>query len=205
MLFSDSFQSIAAPSEGLFRDRGSRFLAYAFPVKSETEFKEHLQALKKEHPAAVHHCYAWRFGAEKLLFRANDDGEPSGSAGKPILGQIQSFDLSNVAVIVVRFFGGSLLGVPGLINAYRTATQEALNAAKIIEVFVQYEYQVHYDADDTSAIMRTLRELDAKIVDTTYVDRYATRFLLKKQFVEQLDERLKELYKTKLELIQQVV
>ena len=202
MLFADSYLSIEAPAEGLFRDRGSRFLSFAFPVKNESSVKEILIGLRGEHPSAVHHCYAWRLGADKLQYRANDDGEPSGSAGKPILGQIQSRDLTNILVVVVRYFGGTLLGVPGLIHAYKTAAAEALEKAVVEELFIQYDYRISYDAEDTSAIMRLLRELQAKIIENGYDERHFTRFHLKKQFVEQLNQGLGELYKTKLELLE---
>lgn len=204
MLFADSFLSIAGPSEGLFRDRGSRFMAFAFPVKNENIIKEHLQNLRVLHSSAVHHCYAWRLGADKLQYRANDDGEPSGSAGKPILGQIQSKDLTNILIVVVRYFGGTLLGVPGLINAYKTAAAEALDKANIEEQYILYDYQISYDAEDTSAVMRLLRDLHARIVENGYDERHVTRFHLKKQYVTALSEGLTELYKTNLQLIAQL-
>lgn len=129
-----------------FKDRGSRFLAYAFPIQSADDFKKRLKTLKEEHPKAVHHCFAYRLGTDGTNFRSNDDGEPSGSAGKPILGQLDSKHLTNAAVVVVRYFGGTLLGVPGLINAYKTATSLALQLTPIIErpVLVQYELQFDY-------------------------------------------------------------
>lgn len=201
MLFSDAYFTLEGPSESVFRDRGSRFLGYAYPVKNEEDIKQHLAHLHQEHAQAVHWCYAWRLGADKLRFRANDDGEPTGSAGKPILGQIQSHDLTNVLIVVVRYFGGTLLGVPGLINAYKVAAAEAIGAGKIIEQFIQYEYRINYDADDTSAVMRLLRELQAKIIENSYDERHYTRFHIKKKFVESLDEKSRELYKTKLELL----
>jgi uncharacterized YigZ family protein len=201
MLFSDSYLTLASASEAIFRDRGSRFIACAFPVKNEQEIKGHLNQLKELHPSAVHHCYAWRLGANKLQFRANDDGEPSGSAGKPMLGQIQSRDLTNCLVVVVRYFGGTLLGVPGLINAYKTAAAEALEKAPVIEEYIQYEYLLAYDAEDTSAVMRLLREVQAKIIENGYEERHFTRFCLRKHYVEQLHGGVQELYKTRLQLI----
>jgi uncharacterized YigZ family protein len=204
MLFADSYLSIEAPAQGVFRDRGSRFLSFTFPVKNESNVKEILFGLRGEHPSAVHHCYAWRLGADKLQYRANDDGEPSGSAGKPILGQIQSRDLTNILVVVVRYFGGTLLGVPGLIQAYKTAAAEVLDKAVVEELFIQYHYRISYDAEDTSAIMRLLRELQAKIIENGYDERHFIRFHLKKQFVDQLNQGLGELYKTKLELLAQL-
>ncbi|MDP2112754.1 MAG: YigZ family protein, partial [Bacteroidota bacterium] len=128
----DTYKTIEKPSEGLFKDKGSKFISFAFPVNSEDEIKDIVQSIKKEHHSARHHCYAWRLGADHLHFRANDDGEPSSTAGKPILGQIQSFDLTNILIVVVRYFGGTLLGVSGLINAYRSAALDAINQAEIV-------------------------------------------------------------------------
>ncbi len=129
----DSYLTIEKNTEGLFKDKGSKFLAFAYPVEEEEEIKEYIQALKKEHYSARHHCYAWRLGAEKTHFRANDDGEPSSTAGKPILGQIQKNDLTNILIVVVRYFGGTLLGVSGLINAYRGAAADVINNSIIVE------------------------------------------------------------------------
>lgn len=138
--------TIEKPSVAEFKDRGSKFLAYAFPISTADGFKKQLKQLKEEHPKAAHHCFAYRLGIDKNNFRSGDDGEPSGSAGKPILGQIDSKELTNVAVVVVRYFGGTLLGVPGLINAYKTSTSLALQLTPIIQkpVLVQYELQFDY-------------------------------------------------------------
>src|SRR6185312_5524542 len=122
----NKYTTISGTGTGDFRDRGSKFLAYAYPIQTPQDVRDYLHELKKEHPKAAHHCYAYRIGTGGIQFRANDNGEPSGSAGKPILGQIDSLGLTNVLVVVVRYFGGSLLGVPGLINAYKTATAQAL-------------------------------------------------------------------------------
>src|SRR5678816_1751573 len=126
------YYTISQTAFAEFKDRGSRFLAYAFPIQSTEEFKNYLQQLKKEHPKAVHHCFAYRVGLDANNFRSSDDGEPSGTAGKHILGQIDSKELTNVLVVVVRYFGGTLLGVPGLINAYKTAAALALQETAII-------------------------------------------------------------------------
>ena len=133
MLFEDTYHTIEKPSEGLFRDRGSKFLAYAYQVNSESELKNNLTQLKSLHPKANHHCWAIRLSIDRSVFRLNDDGEPSGTAGRPILNTLLSHDLTNLAVVVVRYFGGTLLGVPGLINAYKSATEDALKQAVIIE------------------------------------------------------------------------
>lgn len=140
------YYTIEKSSVAEFKDRGSKFLAYAFPISSADDFKKRLKELKEEHPKAAHHCFAYRLGIDKNNFRSGDDGEPSGSAGKPILGQIDSKDLTNAAVVVVRYFGGTLLGVPGLIHAYKTSTSLALQLTAIVQkpVLVQYELQFDY-------------------------------------------------------------
>jgi uncharacterized YigZ family protein len=158
MLFSDTYLTIEKPGEGIFKDRGSKFLAFVFPVKKEEEVKEHLQKLRKEHPGANHHCYAFRLGADKLLFRSNDDGEPSGTAGKPILGQIQSHDLTNILIVVARYFGGSLLGVPGLIAAYRGAAADAIANAKIVEMQIMEVYELHFPYSAMNDVMKILKD-----------------------------------------------
>jgi len=142
-----NFYTIERPSQAEFKDRGIRFLAFAFPVQTVEDFKIRLKELKEEHSKAAHHCSAYRIGTDGNSFRASDDGEPSGSAGKPILGQIDSKNLTNTAVVVVRYFGGTLLGVPGLINAYKTATSLALQLTPIIEkpILVSYELQFEYN------------------------------------------------------------
>lgn len=140
------YNTIEKPSQAEYKDRGSRFLAYAFSIQSVDDFKKELKALKDEHPKAVHHCFAYRLGTDGTNFRASDDGEPSGSAGKPILGQIDSKGLTNTAVVVVRYFGGTLLGVPGLITAYKTVSSLALQLTPIAEkpILVSYELQFDY-------------------------------------------------------------
>lgn len=154
----DTFKTIEKPSEGLFKDKGSRFISYAFPVNSEEEIRGIVQSIRKEHHSARHHCYAWRLGADKLNFRANDDGEPSSTAGKPILGQIQSFDLTNILIIVVRYFGGTLLGVSGLINAYRTAALDAINQAEIVEKLVEKWLLVEFDYRAMNEVMKIFKD-----------------------------------------------
>ena len=146
-----------------FKDRGSKFLAYAYPVSSAEDVKAKLQLLKKEHPKAVHHCYAYRIGTDGLLYRANDDGEPSGSAGKPILGQIDSAGIKKVLVVVVRYFGGTLLGVPGLINAYKTATQDALQHAVLIEKWIEQRVEIQFDYPVMGEVMYLLRQCEATV------------------------------------------
>lgn len=154
----DTYKTIAVATEGLFKDKGSKFIAYAFPVISEDQIKEIIQTIKKEHYSARHHCYAWRLGHEKLVFRANDDGEPSSTAGKPILGQIQSFDLTNILIVVVRYFGGTLLGVSGLINAYRNAALDAINQAEIVEKLVEKNLLIEFDYGVMNDVMKLFKD-----------------------------------------------
>lgn len=155
---SDSYLTISGPSEGLFKDKGSKFIAYAYPVETEDEIKEYLQQIKKEHYSARHHCYAWRLGADLKQFRAVDDGEPSSTAGRPILGQIQKNELTNVLIVVVRYFGGTLLGVSGLINAYREAAAAALENAEIEEQLVQVHFWVEFDYLGMNDVMKVFKD-----------------------------------------------
>jgi len=158
MLFEDTYLTIEKASEGIFKDKGSKFLAYAFPVSSEEKIKEHLAELRKLHPSARHHCYAFRLGAAKQAFRANDDGEPSNTAGKPILGQIQSKDLTNILIVVVRYFGGTLLGVSGLINAYKLAALDSIQNATIIEKTVDEVYELKFDYLQMNDVMKIIKD-----------------------------------------------
>jgi uncharacterized YigZ family protein len=162
---NDTFLTIKAPSEGEFKDKGSKFLAYAFSVSSVEEVKQQLDFLHELHPKAVHHCYAYRFGFEHEHFRANDDGEPSGSAGKPILNAIQSRQLSNILIVVVRYFGGTLLGVPGLINAYKSASLEAIDSAEIIEKVVVIEHEISFEFEQMNAVMKIMKTHSLKILE----------------------------------------
>ncbi|HYK55874.1 MAG TPA: YigZ family protein, partial [Flavisolibacter sp.] len=151
------YNTIEKPSFAEFKDRGSRFLAYVFPIQSADDFKKRVKGLKEEHPKAAHHCFAYRMGTDGNNFRAGDDGEPSGSAGKPILGQIDSKELTNVAVVVVRYFGGTLLGVPGLINAYKTAASLALQLTPITQRPVLVNYELQFDYTMMNEIMMVVK------------------------------------------------
>lgn len=157
--YFDAYRSIAARSEGLFKDNGSRFIALAYPVETEEEVREIVASLKKEYHDARHHCYAYRLGYKGDRFRANDDGEPSGSAGRPILGQIDSMGLSDVLVVVVRYFGGIKLGIPGLIRAYKTSTADALGQAEIIEKVAGKRFRLTYDYLSMNGVMKVLKDL----------------------------------------------
>lgn len=158
MLFEDTYKTIATSSEGIFRDKGSKFIGYAYPFTREEDVKKILFDLKKEHPKARHHCYAWRLGPDRSVFRVNDDGEPSGTAGRPILNILLSKDITNVLVVVVRYFGGTLLGVPGLINAYKQATEEAIKANTIIEKTINDVYALSFEYLQLNEVMKVIKE-----------------------------------------------
>ncbi len=168
---TDAYRSIAAPSTGEFKDRGSKFIAYAWPVRKESEALEHLESLRKEHFKARHHCFAWRFDPDGSRFRANDDGEPSGTAGRPILGQIDSFSLTDVVVIVVRYFGGTLLGASGLIHAYREAAAEALRNATIIECLVKDYFLLDFDYALMPDVMNAVKKLELEVLRQSFEER----------------------------------
>jgi len=160
----DSYKTIKEPSEGFFKDRGSKFFGYAYPYTSEQELKTKIEELKKEHHTARHHCYAYRFKQDYSVYRANDDGEPTNAAGKPILGQIDAKDLTNVAVVVVRYFGGTKLGVGGMMNAYKTAALEALNNAEILECTIDDIFEVSFGYPEMNTVMRFIKDLGVEIV-----------------------------------------
>jgi uncharacterized YigZ family protein len=167
----DTYRALSGPSTGEFRDRGSKFLAYAFPVYAEEEVAAHLEEVRKLHPKARHHCYAYRLGLDGNHFRANDDGEPSGTAGRPILGQIDSFGLCNVLVVVTRYFGGTLLGTSGLINAYKLSAAAALEHAEIIEKTVEDVYRLTFDYARMSAVMNAIKSLGLEMIRQDFGER----------------------------------
>jgi uncharacterized YigZ family protein len=190
----DFFFTIDKTSLAEFKDRGSKFLAYAYSINSVDDFKQHLQHLKKEHPKAVHYCFAYRLGYDKNNFRVSDDGEPSGSAGRPILGQIDSKELINVAVIVVRYFGGTLLGVPGLINAYKTATAMALQLTPIIQKPVLIPYQLQFDYTRQNDVMMILKQYNCTIIKQEQQLFCMLEAGVPKARVEEVEYKLKDLH-----------
>ncbi|HEY5511051.1 MAG TPA: YigZ family protein [Prolixibacteraceae bacterium] len=167
-MLSDNFLTITGPSEGLFKDKGSKFLSYAYPVKSEEEIKVLLATIRKEHFSARHCCFAWCLGTEEGKFRVNDDGEPSGTAGRPIYGQIQSFKLTNILVVVVRYFGGTLLGVSGLIQAYKKAALDAINHSEIITGTIEHLLEVHFEYNAMNDLMQLIKEEQLEIVESQF-------------------------------------
>lgn len=164
----DVYKTIENVAEGLYKEKGSRFIAFAYPVKCEEEIKEIIAAQKEKYYDARHHCYAYMLGADKKRFRANDDGEPSSTAGKPILGQILSNDLTDVLIIVIRYFGGIKLGVSGLINAYREAAADALRNAIIIEKTVEREIHIRFSYLAMNDVMRIIKEEGAEILSRNF-------------------------------------
>ena len=161
----ESYYTIDQLSTGIFKDKGSKFLSFAYPVKEESEIKEILLSVKKEYFDARHHCYAYRLGPGKLVFRSNDDGEPSGTAGKPILGQIVSKDLTDILIVVVRYFGGTLLGTSGLIHAYKEASADALANAGIVKKFLYVSYQVFFDYQHLNQVMKIVKDYNLETSD----------------------------------------
>ena len=161
---NDTYKTITQPTaEILFKEKSSKFFGYAFPVQTETEVKPILDTLRKQHPNAVHYCYAYQIGTENIHYRANDDGEPSNTAGMPIYGQIQSYNLTNVLIVVVRFFGGIKLGVGGLIAAYRTVAQLTLENSEIIEKTINIHYLISFDYKNINKVMRIIKEKNIEI------------------------------------------
>jgi uncharacterized YigZ family protein len=201
MSFSDSYFIIQEHKDVIYKDRNSKFLAFALYVENETDIKQHLLALKKQHPSANHHCYAWQFGTVNVSYRANDDGEPSSSAGKPILAQIQSNNLTNCLIVVVRYFGGTLLGVNGLINAYKQAATDVIQACVLVEKFILAEYSVEFNFESTSAVMRLLKNNEAKLISQDYDTVNSIIFNVKKSQAKNLEQQFKELYTCKLTYI----
>ena len=199
MLFSDTYLTIEKPVEAIFKDKGSKFLVYAYPVENDQQIKEILNQLKKEHHTANHHCYAYRLGADKMNFRANDDGEPNNTAGKPILGQIQSNDLTNILIVVVRYFGGTLLGVSGLINAYKNSAAEVIKTATIIEKQILFHYTIQFYFEHVNDVMKLLKQLDCKITNQQFDNHCKMSFSIRKANSEQCEEKLKKIEGLKLE------
>ncbi|HRF99795.1 MAG TPA: YigZ family protein [Bacteroidia bacterium] len=199
MLFSDTYLTIEKPTEAIFKDKGSKFLTYAYPVENDQQIKEILNQLKKEHHTANHHCYAYRLGADKMNFRANDDGEPNNTAGKPILGQIQSNDLTNVLIVVVRYFGGTLLGVSGLINAYKNSAADVIKVSRIIEKQILFNYSIQFYFEHLNDVMKLLKQLDCKITNQQFDNNCEISFSIRKANSEQCEEKLKKIEGLKLE------
>ena len=198
MLFEDTYLTIEANSEGVFRDRGSKFLGYAYPITSDQDIKNIIADLKKEHPKANHHCWAMRWSTDRSVFKLNDDGEPSGTAGRPILNTLLSKNITNAAVVVVRYFGGTLLGVPGLINAYKSATELALKGAKIIEKTVNDVYTIAFDYLQMNEVMRVIKDDGLQVLEQTFDNSCSIKVSIRKMQVEQVISKLQKLPSVKI-------
>lgn len=200
-LFEDTYKTIAAPAEGQFKDRGSKFIAYAYPLRDEGAVKERVAALKAEHPKARHHCWAYRLTPDRSVFRINDDGEPSGTAGRPILNSLLSADVTNVLLVVVRYFGGTLLGVPGLINAYKGAAQDALRAADIIELTVNDVYRVAFAYEQLNEVMRIVKDEDLTVRKQDFDNRCMMELEIRQTQVGQVLGRLGKVEGTAVDFV----
>ena len=198
---ADSFKTIARAAETTYRQLSSKFLTYAYPVETETEIKEHLDALRKRWYDATHHCYAWRLGPHGEQFRANDDGEPSSTAGKPILGQLLSQEITNCLVVVVRYFGGTKLGVPGLIAAYKESTAQVLAECEIIEKTVDVAIRVEFSYIAMNDIMRIVKDMQPRIVDQVFDNLCTMTLSIRESESEQLLGRLDKVEGATVEVI----
>jgi len=199
---SDLYKSIKKPSQGIYKDKGSRFLAYAFPVSSPDEIKPLIDKIRKEHHDARHHCFGYMLGYKRDVWRVNDDGEPSGTAGKPILGQINSLELTNILIVVTRYFGGTLLGVSGLINAYRSAAADSLKNAEVIELTVRDTYEITFPYLTMNDIMKILKEEGAVISGQSFDLECIVRINFRASIRERILKRLSRFEQLKCRYIE---
>ncbi|MCY1720007.1 YigZ family protein [Prolixibacteraceae bacterium Z1-6] len=195
---NDVYKTIEKESTGYFKDKGSKFYSYAYPLSNEYEVKDIITKLKKEHHSARHHCYAWRLGTEEIKTRANDDGEPSSTAGKPILGQLQSYEVTNILVVVVRYFGGTLLGVSGLINAYKNSTIEALNNAEIISKLIENTFELQFGYDVLNAVMQISKQEAINIINTNFQEDCKLTFTIRRTEASKVQAIFEDLYGVKI-------
>ncbi|MCH7400635.1 YigZ family protein [Belliella kenyensis] len=189
----DTYLTLSHTSEGLYKEKGSKFLSFAFPVSDEDEIKEHLETLKKQYYDARHHCYAYIIGSEQEKFRANDDGEPNHSAGDPILGQIRSNQLTNTLIVVIRYFGGTKLGVGGLVSAYKTAAAEAISNNEIIEEIVKSKYKLQFDYIAMNDVMKLVKELELDILDQHFDNTCLLTLGVRKKLIDQFESKIEDL------------
>ncbi|MBE6195533.1 MAG: YigZ family protein [Rikenellaceae bacterium] len=201
---NDSYLTLAAPAEAYNRERSSKFLSYAYPVENEEQIREALEALRKRYFDATHHCYAWRLGPHGEQFRANDDGEPSGTAGRPILGQMLSVGVTNCLVVVVRYFGGTKLGVPGLIAAYKEATQEVLAAAEIVERTVDNRITIRFPYIAMNDVMKAVKEEQPRIEEQLFDNLCTMQLRIRQSQSERLEGKLRKVEGADVEVEQNV-
>ena len=197
-MFTDSYLTVKQPAQGLFKDKGSKFIGYIFPIQSVEDVKGILVELKAEHPKARHVCWALRLSTDRSVFRVNDDGEPSGTAGKPILNTLLSSNLTQVCIAVVRYFGGTLLGVPGLIHAYKEASLAAIKEAEIIEKTIKDRYQIHVPYTQFNKVMKILKEENITIISQELDTECSLIIEIRQQFVLKIITLLENIYNLRL-------
>ncbi len=200
----DKYQTIESNAEGIYKEKGSKFIAYAYPISSEDEIKDIVQELKKQYYDARHHCYAWQLGVDGERYRANDDGEPSGTAGKPILGQIRSHGLTNILVVVVRYFGGTKLGTSGLITAYKEATIDVINNSSTIEKTVNDFFEIEFDYGVMNDVMRIIKEEEPNIVNQEFNLRCKIELSTRQTLSDALQGRLSKIESVTVEHIRTI-
>jgi uncharacterized YigZ family protein len=201
MIFDDTYRTISSSSQGIYKEKGSRFIAVAFPVSSEKDIKMQLAGLRKKYHDARHHCYAYCLGAGKSAWRVNDDGEPSGTAGKPIFGQIQSKELTDVLIVVIRYFGGIKLGIPGLINAYRTAARDAIDNATIVTRIVEEQHEVCFEYPLLNVVMKVLKEEQADILEQVFENTCKIRFSIRRSYGTSITGRFQNIQGVNITLL----
>ena len=189
----DTYQTIGKPSEGLFKEKGSKFLSFAYPIDNEDEIKVILANIRKEHFSARHCCYAWSLGLQHERHRVNDDGEPSGTAGRPIFGQIQSFQLTNILIVVVRYFGGTLLGVSGLIHAYKQATLDAISKAEIVTKTVEHIIEIHFDYLAMNDLMSLIKDEHLEIAESKFDLQCLIKLKVRSSRLESIESKLEKI------------
>ncbi|MCQ2305954.1 MAG: YigZ family protein [Bacteroidales bacterium] len=194
MMFEDSYKVVTTAGDGLYKEKGSKFIAEAFPVHTEAEVKAHVAEIRKKYFDAKHHCYAFMIGPDKSCFRSNDDGEPSGTAGKPILNQILSKDVTNVCVVVTRYFGGQLLGVPGLINAYKTSAREALDNCTVVEKTIDEVYSLEFDYPLLNEVMRIMKDENLEQLNPKFEIRCYLEVSIRQKESDRIVEKFKRLF-----------
>ena len=204
MLFKNSYYQLEKPSKGIYKSKGSKFIAYAFIVKNEQEVNQNLINIKKIENSARHHCFAYILNPDKSATKASDDGEPSNTAGKPILGQINSNDLTNILIIVVRYFGGIKLGISGLIKAYKSASNDAINNNKIIIKNIVEEYNISFDFEETNFVMKICKKFKVKIINNTYKDFCEVKYHVKKDDADLTRSELLRNHKIKVKFIKTI-
>lgn len=197
----DSYLTIENPSEGHYREKGSRFLSFAFPVEDETSIREILDALRKKYHDARHHCYAWRLGPSMTNSRSCDDGEPANSAGKPILGQIQSHNLTNILIVVVRYFGGILLGVGGLMQAYKSASHDAIGNARIIKKHLSDTYRLSFDYEILQDVMKIIKNMKLEYFDTNFQQKCELKVKVPRALSKKFSENFNQKSRIKIEIL----